>query len=98
MHDSYLSCTRLLTTSASHHSLTPDWARRGMLSPPLKVCISPAAVIPTAAGSHIGIFKSGIGLAWKILRQFRAMNRADEFALRRRALSVEMPVPAYICR
>jgi len=39
-----------------------------------------------------------MGFAWNILRVWRAIHRADLFALLRRALSVASPVPAYICR
>ena len=41
---------------------------------------------------------SGMGLALKILRVWAAIQRAELFAFLRRALSVEMPVPAYIWR
>ena len=51
-----------------------------------------------AFGSQIGPAKSGIGFAWKIFRVCRAIQRAELFAFWRRALSVEIPVPAYICR
>jgi hypothetical protein len=39
-----------------------------------------------------------MGLELKSRRQGFASNRAQELDLLRRALSVEMPVPAYICR
>jgi len=55
--------------------------------------------IPAVVGSaHTGDCNSGIGLAWKIFRVCRAINLAVVFAFLRRALSVEIPVPAYICR
>jgi hypothetical protein len=49
-------------------------------------------------GSQTGDISSGIGFAWNILRVWQAIQRAQVFAFFRRALSVEMPVPAYICR
>ena len=39
-----------------------------------------------------------MGLELKRRRQGLASNRAQELDLLRRALSVEIPVPAYICR
>src|SRR6185295_10693287 len=45
-----------------------------------------------------GTCKSGIGLPWKSLRQGTASQRAHWFARLRRALSVAIPVLAYICR
>jgi hypothetical protein len=39
-----------------------------------------------------------MGFEVKSLRQGLASHRAQKLALLRRALSVEMPVPAYICR
>jgi hypothetical protein len=41
---------------------------------------------------------SGIGFEIKNLRVYRESQRAPEFAFLRRALSVLMPVPAYILR
>jgi hypothetical protein len=41
---------------------------------------------------------SGIGFAWKSFLHCRAVHRAQAFDFFRRALSVEIPVPAYICR
>ena len=41
---------------------------------------------------------SGIGLARKSLLHWCAVHLAQAFDFLRRALSVEMPVPAYICR
>jgi len=43
-----------------------------------------------------GIFNSGIGGAWNKRRQGFASNRAQVFARFLRALSVAMPVLAYI--
>ena len=48
--------------------------------------------------SHFGASSWGIGLAWKSRLHCRAIHRADCFDFLRRALSVEIPVPAYICR
>ena len=45
-----------------------------------------------------GICNSGIGRAWKSRRQGTASQRAQALARFLRALSVEMPVLAYICR
>ena len=45
-----------------------------------------------------GMGSSGIGLEMKNLRVCRESQRAPELAFRRRALSVLMPVPAYILR
>jgi hypothetical protein len=39
-----------------------------------------------------------MGLELKSLRHGLASNRAQKLDLLRRALSVEIPVPAYICR
>jgi hypothetical protein len=39
-----------------------------------------------------------MGFEVKSLRQGLASHRAQKLALLRRALSVDMPVPAYICR
>jgi len=51
-----------------------------------------------AALAHTGMASSGIGLAVKNLRVCRESQRAPELAFLRRALSVLMPVPAYILR
>lgn len=45
-----------------------------------------------------GAFNPGIGTPWKSLRQGFASQRAQRLALFRRALSVAIPVLAYICR
>jgi hypothetical protein len=45
-----------------------------------------------------GARSSGIGLAWNSFWQAFAIHRAHEFARFRRALSVAIPVFAYICR
>ena len=45
-----------------------------------------------------GICSSGMGRAWKSRRQGIASQRAQALARFLRALSVEMPVLAYICR
>ena len=50
------------------------------------------------ASSHAGDRSSGMGLAAKSLRHWRAVQRAQVLDFLRRALSVEMPVPAYIWR
>ncbi len=47
---------------------------------------------------HAGERSSGMGLAAKSLRHWRAVQRAQVLDFLRRALSVEMPVPAYIWR
>src|SRR5579863_4846970 len=64
---------------------------RGKSSP----AIEPA---PTAATCHTGDFSSGIGFASNSFLHWRAVHRAQFFDFLRRALSVEIPVPAYICR
>jgi hypothetical protein len=45
-----------------------------------------------------GTANSGIGLAWNSLRHGLASQRAQRFAFDRRALSVAIPVFAYIWR
>lgn len=50
------------------------------------------------AGSRPGKRRLGIGAAWKSFWQGMAMRRAQELAFLRRALSVAMPVLAYIWR
>jgi hypothetical protein len=45
-----------------------------------------------------GIRRSGIGFAWNNRRDDRASQRANSVARLFRALSVEIPVFAYICR
>ena len=52
----------------------------------------------TEAFAHTGMASSGIGLEVKNLRVYRESQRAPEFAFLRRALSVLIPVPAYILR
>jgi len=47
---------------------------------------------------HSGDRSSGIGLAWKSFRHWLAVQRAQVLDFFRRALSVEIPVPAYIWR
>jgi len=47
--------------------------------------------------SHLGPASSGIGVAWNSFLHCFAVQRAHDFDFFRRALSVEMPVPAYIC-
>jgi hypothetical protein len=47
---------------------------------------------------HTGPAKSGIGVARKSFLHWCAVHRAHLFDFLRRALSVEMPVFAYICR
>jgi hypothetical protein len=46
---------------------------------------------------HTGPAKSGMGFARKSFLHRCAVHRAHRFDFLRRALSVEMPVPAYIC-
>jgi len=60
----------------------------------------PISAAPERAGpvDQTGMASSGIGLEMKNLRVCRESQRAPEFAFRRRALSVLMPVPAYILR
>lgn len=60
--------------------------------------ISGARDLAGAAVAHTGMASSGIGLEMKNLRVCRESHRAPEFAFFRRALSVLMPVPAYILR
>jgi hypothetical protein len=48
--------------------------------------------------AHTGDCSSGIGLDLNILLVCFTIQRAVVFAFFRRALSVEIPVPAYICR
>jgi hypothetical protein len=48
--------------------------------------------------SQVGDFNSGIGVAWNSLLHCFAVHLAQFFDFLRRALSVEIPVPAYICR
>ena len=57
-------------------------------------------LIPAAGGRDVqtGIANSGMGLAVKNFRVYRDSQRAPEFAFFRRALSVLIPVPAYIFR
>ena len=52
----------------------------------------------TVAGTHEGDCNSGIGFAWKSFLHCLAVHRAHLFDFFLRALSVEIPVPAYICR
>jgi hypothetical protein len=51
----------------------------------------------TVAGTHEGDCNSGIGFAWKSFLHCFAVQRAQLFDFFLRALSVEIPVPAYIC-
>ena len=64
------------------------------ISPPSNAAW-PNAGIPI---SHFGPASSGIGFAWNSLLHCFAVHRAHRFDFLRRALSVEIPVPAYICR
>ena len=50
------------------------------------------------SGSHCGICNSGIGFAWNNFLHCWAVQRAQRWDFLLRALSVEMPLPAYICR
>src|SRR5438309_804753 len=54
--------------------------------------------VSASSGSARGACRSGIGLAWNRRRQSGAIRRTQRLALLRRALSVAMPVLAYICR
>ena len=51
-----------------------------------------------ARGAQTGMAKSGMGSEVKNFRVYRDNQRAPEFAFLRRALSVLIPVPAYIFR
>ncbi len=55
-------------------------------------------VPPAIANSIPGTCRCGIGFAWNSFRQGTAIQRAQLFAFFRRALSVAIPVFAYICR
>lgn len=60
-----------------------------------------AVLLPPALAAAIrspGARRSGIGFAWNSFRHGTAIHRAHEFARFRRALSVAIPVFAYICR
>ena len=46
----------------------------------------------------MGCASSGIGFVLNTLRVWRAVHRAQDLDFLRRALSLEIPVPAYICR
>jgi len=52
----------------------------------------------TGTRSHTGPANSGIGRAWNSFLHCFAVHFAQRFDFLRRALSVEIPVPAYICR
>ena len=56
------------------------------------------AIVVSTCLEVIGICRSGIGLARNSRRQIAAVHRAHRLAVLRRALSVAMPVLAYICR
>src|SRR5258708_91922 len=51
-----------------------------------------------SASSHEGDWSSGIGFAWNSFLHCLAVHRAQILDFFLRALSVEIPVPAYICR
>jgi hypothetical protein len=57
-------------------------------------------LITVAGGRDVqtGMAKSGMGSEVKNFRVYRDSQRAPEFAFFRRALSVLIPVPAYILR
>jgi hypothetical protein len=59
-----------------------------------------AAVVMSGAnfGNHARDASSGIGFARKSFLHWCAVHLAQAFDFLRRALSVEIPVPAYICR
>jgi len=52
----------------------------------------------TGGSSHDGDCNSGIGFAWNRILHCLAIHRAQVLDFFLRALSVEIPVPAYICR
>ena len=52
----------------------------------------------TGTRSHTGPANSGIGRAWNSFLHCFAVHYAHRLDFLRRALSVEIPVPAYICR
>ena len=55
-------------------------------------------MVETSPASHMREGSSGRGFARKSFLHCRAVHLAQAFDFLRRALSVEMPVPAYICR
>src|ERR1700683_2742617 len=57
-----------------------------------------AGAIEGSSISQTGDGSPGIGLALKSFLHWRAVHRAHALDFLRRALSVEIPVPAYICR
>jgi hypothetical protein len=60
--------------------------------------LTPPAPEREGALAHTGMANSGIGSEMKNLRVYRESQRAPEFAFFLLALSVLMPVPAYILR
>ena len=68
---------------------------------PMRVYSSTGNGLITAAGARdaqTGMANSGMGSEVKNFRVYRDNQRAPEFAFFRRALSVLIPVPAYILR
>lgn len=51
----------------------------------------------TDASFHSGVCSSGIGFAWNSFRHSLAVHRAQLLDFLLRALSVEIPAPAYMC-
>src|SRR5882724_5429882 len=66
---------------------------------PLPTARNAGRVVSAAkANAHTGDCSSGIGFALKSFLHCAAVHRAQRFDFFLRALSVEIPVPAYICR
>ena len=68
------------------------------LARPIYCTMGNGPSLAAGAVDQTGMASSGIGLEMKNLRVCRESQRAPELAFRRRALSVLMPVPAYILR
>ena len=88
------------TESPTPHTLILDLCRTTVLAhySNTQNGLSLAVCELAGAAAHTGMASSGIGLAVKNLRVYRESQRAPELAFLRRALSVLMPVPAYILR
>jgi hypothetical protein len=88
------------TKSPTPHTLILDLCRTTVLAhySNTENGLSLAVCELAGAAAHTGMASSGIGLAVKNLRVYRESQRAPELAFLRRALSVLMPVPAYILR
>ena len=52
----------------------------------------------SGSGAQERAASSGMGFAWNNFLHWCAVHLAHAFDFLRRALSVEIPVPAYICR